>query len=241
MTEPSPLGESLAALTRFLVGDGTVDQTLDRIARLGVEAVPPADEVGITILVDGRVRTAVFTDAEVPEIDQAQYDTGAGPCLQAFREGITVRVDATRDDSRFLAFSAACVDHGILSTLSLPMVVSDESMGAFNLYSRTEHGFADDDERAAEQFASQAAVVIGNAHAYWDARQLGLHLDAAMRSRAVIEQAKGILMGAQRCSADHAFEIMVRASQRENVKLREIAARIVANVHDGGRGGPTAP
>ena len=230
MSEQSALAESLAALTRFLVGDGTVADTLDRIAHLGVAAVPPAEEVGITMLVDGKVKTAFFTDPEVVDIDRAQYSSGEGPCLQAFRDGVPYRIDATRDDTTFPAFSATCVEHGILSTLSLPMVAGREPLGAFNLYSRAEDAFSAQDEEAARQFASQAAIVVGNAAAYWDAHQLTLDLHAALRSRAVIEQAKGILMGAQRCTADEAFQVMVRASQRENVKLRDIAARIVANV-----------
>ena len=230
MSEQSALAESLAALTRFYVGDGSVADTLDRIAQLGSAAVAPADEVGITMLVDGKVRTAFFTDPEVVEIDQAQYASGEGPCLQAFRDGLTHRIDATRTDTTFPAFSATCVEHGILSTLSMPMVVNREPLGAFNLYSRGEDAFTAADEQAAGQFSGQAAIVVGNASAYWDAHQLTLDLNAALRSRAVIEQAKGILMGAQRCTADDAFEVMVRASQRENIKLRDIAARIVANV-----------
>ncbi len=230
MSEQSALAESLAALTRFFVGDGSVAETLDQIAHLGSVAVAPADEVGITMLVDGKVKTAFFTDPEVVEIDQAQYATGEGPCLQAFRDGVPYRIDATRTDTTFPAFSATCVQHGILSTLSMPMIVNQEPLGAFNLYSRLEDAFTALDEQAAGQFSSQAAIVVGNAAAYWDAHQLTLDLNAALRSRAVIEQAKGILMGAQRCTADEAFQLMVRASQRENVKLRDIAARIVANV-----------
>ena len=230
MSEQSALAESLAALARFYVGEGSVGDTLDRIAHLGVAAVAPAEEVGITMLVDGKVKTAFFTDPDVIEIDQAQYETGEGPCLQAFRDGVTYRIDATRTDTSFPAFSAACVEHGILSTLSMPMIVNREPLGAFNLYARGEDAFSALDEQAAGQFSSQAAIVVGNAAAYWDAHQLTLDLNAALRSRAVIEQAKGILMGAQRCSADEAFQVMVRASQRENIKLRDIAARIVANV-----------
>ena len=85
------------------------------------------------------------------------------------------------------------------------------------------------------QFAAHAAIVLANSQAYWDAHQLSEDLLQAMKSRATIEQAKGILMGAQRCSADEAFQILVRASQRENRKLREIADEIVAKTSDASR------
>ena len=108
-------------------------------------------------------------------------------------------------------------------------------MGALNFYARTPAASSDEDVQVGLQFATQAAIVLANSQAYWDAHQLGQDMAEAMKSRATIEQAKGILMGAQRCSADDAFQILVRASQRENRKLREMAAEIVARTADGGR------
>ncbi len=97
------------------------------------------------------------------------------------------------------------------------------------------NAFADAEVEVAAQFGVQAAVVLANAQAYWDAQQLSQNLSTAMQSRAVIEQAKGILMGIQRCSADEAFQILVRASQRENRKLREIAEELVSRSSQSGR------
>src|SRR4051794_4453418 len=88
-----PLSDALAALSRFLVGDGSVQETLKRVSDLTVEAVPGADLAGITMFVEGRRRTAVFTDALAPEVDQAQYDTGEGPCLDAFDQQRIFTID----------------------------------------------------------------------------------------------------------------------------------------------------
>jgi GAF domain-containing protein len=225
----SPLDESLAALSRFFVGDGTLEQTLLRVSELTIEAIPAADLVGLTMIVEGRKRTAVFTDEMAPEIDQAQYDTGEGPCLDAFAQQMIFRVESTREDGPWPAFRKAAAAHGIGSTLSLPMVIDKHGVGAMNLYSRRERGFVPEDDAIGEQFASQAAIVLANAHAYWDARELSERLGEAMRSRAVIEQAKGMLMAAQQCNEDEAFQLLVLASQRENIKLREIASRIVSS------------
>jgi GAF domain-containing protein len=105
--------------------------------------------------------------------------------------------------------------------------VDKAALGAMNLYSREERAFGCRDRTDAELFAAQAAIVLANSQAYWDAHQLSTGLAEAMRSRAVIEQAKGVLMGAEGVDEDEAFGILARASQRENVKLREIAQRIV--------------
>jgi GAF domain-containing protein len=234
----SPLTASLAALSRFFVGDGSVEQTLDRVARLTIDAVAPADLCGITMLVEGRQRTAVFTDETAPEVDQAQYDTGDGPCLAAFDTQQVMEIRSTTEPGPWPEFRHAAAEHGIHSTLSLPLVVDKAAVGALNLYARRPQAFGDTDRETAVLFASQAAIVLANAQAYWDARDLSAGLSEAMQHRAVIEQAKGILMGAQRCDEDTAFQLLVRASQRENLKLRDVACRIVDTATARGRPEP---
>jgi len=228
MSRESPLTESLVSLSRFLVSDSTMQETLHRVSELCVAAVPAAQFVGITMMVEGRARTAVFTDSTSPEIDQAQYDSGEGPCLEAFRQNRVTRIDDTTIDGPWPDFRVAASGRGIRSTLSLPLSTDRGPLGALNMYSPVERGFSPVDEQTAGQFAEHASVVLANADAYWDAHHLSQRLDQAMQARSTIEQAKGILMGAQRCGPDEAFQLLVRASQRENVKLRDIAARIVA-------------
>lgn len=234
MAPQDPLARSLSALSRFFVGDGTLHETLSRVAGYAEEAVPAAAMTGITMLVEGRARTAVFTDESAPEIDSAQYETGIGPCLDSFRHRKVFRIPDTTTDELWPPFSKAAAAHGIRSTMSIPMVANHEGVGAMNFYSKTPNGFSDDDVVVGSQFGAQAAIVLANAQAYWDAHQLSQNLTTAMQSRAVIEQAKGILMGAQRCSADEAFQILVRASQRENRKLREIADELVGRAERAG-------
>ena len=230
MSSDDSLARSLAALSNFFVGNGTLKETLDRVARVAQEAVPAADMAGLTMLVDGRARTAVFTDDDAPEIDSAQYQTGIGPCLDAFRYQEVFRIDDTAQDERWAPFSEAAAAHGVRSTVSLPLVANHEGLGALNFYSRSPAAFTDEDVEVGLRYAMQAAIVLANAQAYWDAFQLSQDLATAMRSRAVIEQAKGIMMGSQRCTADEAFQILVRVSQRENRKLRDIAEDLVARV-----------
>ncbi|HUR17943.1 MAG TPA: GAF and ANTAR domain-containing protein [Acidimicrobiales bacterium] len=224
--QPDHLAQSVAALSRFFVGDGTLAETLLRVAELSQQAVPGADFAGITMLVEGRPRTGIFTDEASPDLDATQYETGVGPCLDAFRHQTIYRIDSTEKDTTWPAFSEAASARGVKSTLSLPLVANHEGVGALNLYSRFEGAFSDEDEEVGMQFANQAGIVLANAQAYWDAHQLSQDLNEAMKSRAVIEQAKGILM-AQGRNADEAFQILVRASQRENIKLREVAAGLV--------------
>lgn len=224
---PEPLGDDVfGALTQFFVNDGTLGETLLQVSELACK-VAPADMAGITMLVDGRPSTGVFTDDAAPEIDQSQYETGKGPCLDAFREQRINRIDSTLDDKRWPAFARAAADHGILSTLSVPIIARDESLGALNLYSRSLSGFDGQSTARTETFARHAAIVLANAQVYWDSRQLSENLNQAMQSRATIDYAIGILMATGGRTPDDAFQVLVRASQRENRKLREIAEQIV--------------
>ena len=98
-----------------------------------------------------------------------------------------------------------------------------------NFYAKVVAGFDDECVMNASTFARQAGFVLANAQAYWDARTLNENLAAAMETRSTIEQAKGIIMAAQRVSADEAFATLIAQSQHENIKLRDIATRIVTN------------
>jgi GAF domain-containing protein len=240
----APLTESLAVLSRYFVGTGTLQETLQRVAELTEEAIGPADFVGITLPVEGRQRTAVFTDPASPEIDQAQYDSGDGPCLDAIRDQQVHPVEATSEEGPWPEFRGAASAHGIGSTLSLPLIVDDRVVGAMNLYARPERAFGDEDRDASLQFAAQAAIVLANAQAYRDAFELSARLGEAMKNRATIEQAKGILMGARGCTPEAAFEALVSAAQRDGTGIREMARRIVVDAtgrdpeDDGNGSGP---
>jgi len=227
MSDQPLLSQSVAALTQYFVGDATMGETLTRVSELTTVAVPQSEFVGITMMVDGRVGTYVFTHPTVPEIDRAQYDSGRGPCVDAFHTGNVFVIDSTLTDERWPEFCQVAREHDILSTLSLPMLLTAGPIGAMNLYAKTDRAFAPADVETGQQFAMQAAFVLANAQAYWDSRLLSENLEAAMESRSVIEQAKGVIMNAQAKTADEAFDVLVAQSQHENVKLRDIAKRIV--------------
>jgi GAF domain-containing protein len=220
-------GEAFLALTQFFVDEETLGDMLLRVSQLACQVVP-SDMAGITLLVEGRPRTGVFTDPEAPEIDEAQYSSGEGPCLQAFRTLGVYRIDKMSDEERWPEFVKTAAAHGIRSTLSVPVVARGEGLGALNLYSRSPANYDDRSARVVEEFARHAAIMLANAQVYWDARQLNENLRQAMHSRATIDHAVGIVMASGGRSADEAFQILVRASQRENRKLREIAEEIVA-------------
>jgi transcriptional regulator with GAF, ATPase, and Fis domain len=225
-----PLGAALSALAQFQITRFTVGETLQQVAEITLDAVPAAEVAGMTMLgEDGQPTTAIYTDEDSPEIDAAQYREGKGPCLEAWREKRVVRLDDVAElSSEYPGFVDACLEHSVVSTLSLPMVTGEVAIGALNLYARVPGGFDTDDEGLGLDLASAGAAVLENVSAYWTAFDLGTNLSEAMKTRAVIEQAKGMLMArSPQLTPDQAFDMLRAASQRENVKLRDIAQRLV--------------
>src|SRR3954447_1834095 len=154
MSDQVPLFEAaLAALTRYFVGNQTLGETLHQVAELTIQAVPVADHVGITLLVDAKLRTSVFTHPEMPEIDRAQYRTGEGPCVEAYRTGVVQTIESTLLPGAWQEFRDSAARHGVLSTLSLPLVVHGAPIGALNLYAHAENAFDQENRHVAELFA----------------------------------------------------------------------------------------
>ncbi|MEY2477894.1 MAG: hypothetical protein QOG87_3209 [Actinomycetota bacterium] len=219
--------KAFAALGAFLEGDLPLNQALDQLAHLACRAVPGCDMVGITLFDGETPITAIHTHPEPPKIDQAQYDAGRGPCLDAMRLGQVNRIDDTATDTTWPEFARAALDLGVRSTLGLPMRVGERSVGGFNMYSSTAEAFRGEAADVAALFAAQASLAVAGSLAYWHQRSLVQHLEEALKNRPVIEQAKGMIMAREGVTADEAFDVLRRASQRQNRKLRDIAVEIV--------------
>jgi GAF domain-containing protein len=224
-----PFEEAVAALSRYFVGKQTLGESLHQVTELMIQALPQTDHVGITMMVDGKLTTSVFTHPEVPEIDCAQYRTGNGPCIDAYRTGQSNTIPSTREPGQWQEFRDSASRHGVLSTMSLPLVTHEGPIGALNCYAEVERAYSAEDMEFGEMFASQAAFLLANAQAYWDARAMSENLEQAMSSRATIEQAKGIIMNSLRCGPETAMRMLVQQSQEQNVKVRELAEELVRN------------
>lgn len=225
-TNEDRLIEAIRQMASFSVVDNVLPEILTRVAVLANQTIGGSDFVGLTMSVHGRLQTPVFTDQRSPEIDSVQYETGIGPCVDTYRTGEISRIPSTADDVKWRPFSEACLTHGVRSTLSVPVKTGGETLGALNCYAQQERAFEGEAQTLGIAFADQAGIVIRNAKAYWEAKTLGEQLTQALESRVVIEQAKGLLMSTGMTS-NAAFEVLKKASQRENRKLQHIAADVV--------------
>jgi GAF domain-containing protein len=162
-------------------------------------------------------------------MDAVQYEIDDGPCLTCLRRGVPVAVPDIPSDERWPAFTRRGAQEGAGSSLSVPLVVHGKTVGALNLYCRAAHGLSEADRTRATEFAHHAAAVVALAAQRADHELREHHLENALRSRSLIDQAMGVLMGQAHVSAEEAFERLRRRSQHSNTKLRDVAATVVAD------------
>ena len=229
---PADVQRAYAELGRLML-DQPLGQFLHRVAELAAQTLPGVDGLSVTLVEDGRARSAAFTSSVAAMLDERQYENGFGPCLDAAASGGTVRVDVDRDDQVYPGFVQIARRQGVRSVASVGMPVPQRVVGALNMYSTAEEGIDDETLTLARTFASYAAVALANASLYGSTARLAEQLQEAMSSRAVIEQAKGILMAQMAVDDEAAFAHLSRTSQRTNTKLREMAADIVSRAQRG--------
>ena len=216
------------ALLHLLDERETLEESLERLVVTCRDAIPPATDASITLVLGGHRRTAAATSGRALRIDEWEYAADAGPCIDALRDGQEHYVGDHAEAAVYAGFDELLAEVGVGSTAGFPLVTGGEVVGALNVYADVPNAF---DEPAyleiARGVAAQASTAVHNLKVYDASRTLAEQLQQAMSSRAVIEQAKGILMAQTGCGADEAFARLRDASQRENAKLREIAQRIV--------------
>lgn len=224
--DPTAHGQFLALLAE----SSDLDAFLSEVASLAAHVVTPAPACGITVCRDGQAFTAATSDGLAVQVDEIQYGADQGPCLDALRSGVVVQVDDLARDTRWEQYRGHAIAHGVASSLSLPLVVKGEVVAALNLYSGKPAAFDGPQRRHVDAFAAQCAAALALALRQAQQERVQQQLGEAMASRSTIDQATGILMAQQRCTASKAFDLLRAASQHRNRKLRDVAADIIVNV-----------
>ena len=223
---PERVRAALDELSVLALDQQSTQTVLDRVVDLLRGVMPAGADVSMTVVVDGRPNTTAATGQRARELDDAQYRAGEGPCLEAAIGGQFVEIADGRTESRWPGYLPAMLARGARSQLAVPTPAVPRSVG-LNVYASEEHAFTDDDRRTALRFADVAAVALITVEALRESRELATNLRAAMESRSVIEQAKGILIERHKVTADQAFRMLTQASQHANRKVRDLAEQLV--------------
>jgi GAF domain-containing protein len=227
---PSPSPSATAELQELLLATEDITGFLDQLVALTVKVLPGDLFCGLTLRRDRGAMTVANSDTRASQVDEIQYGYDEGPCLHSLRTGEVAVVDDLAVDDRWGAYQMAALGHGVRSSLSLPLRADGQVIGALNIYATAPHVFGAAEQLVAGRFADEASRALALAVRIAERTEMSQHLQNALVSRAVIDQALGIVMGQNRCTADEAFELLRTISQNRNVKLRDVATEMITAV-----------
>jgi GAF domain-containing protein len=215
------------ALAQVVLGGRDLTEVLAEISGIARRALPASEASSITLVRGEKAFTAAFDGQLAMDADEMQYQRGYGPCLDAGRAAQVFLVEDMRTEQRWPDYARHAVERGVRSSLSIPLPFQTGTIGALNNYATRPGAFTERDVVLGQEVAEWVALAVGNAELAARAHgELG-HLRTAMVSRAVIEQAKGILMERHKVTEDQAFVMLSAASQHTNTKLRDVAEQLV--------------
>ena len=215
------LAERMAELARAAAPPRAVDDVLNDVTVTAKELIPGADTVGVLLVGGGGKFESLAGTSELPHtLDEIQMQFGEGPCVEAALDELILRTDDFRAEDRWPLYSAAAVDRGVLSGLSIKLYTADRTAGALNMFGFKARAFDADDEMIGTILAAHAAAAIL-------ASRDGEQLKSAMATRDRIGQAKGIIMERYGVDEVRAFEMLRQLSQDSNIKLTQVAQRVI--------------
>ncbi|GLP83620.1 hypothetical protein TUM20984_50400 [Mycobacterium antarcticum] len=222
-TSKFELGERMADLARTMRRDRSLESVLDEVTAAAVELIPGVDTAGILLIKRGGFESLSTTSDLPHQLDILQMTFDEGPCVQAALADTVVRTNDFRAEERWPKYSPAVVEIGVLSGLSFKLYTADRTAGALNLFGFQPNDWDVDAESIGSILAAHAAAAIV-------ATQEERQLNAALLSRDQIGQAKGIVMSRFGVDSVRAFEMLRQLSQESNVKLVDIAQRVIDTV-----------
>jgi hypothetical protein len=223
---PTRLAMVFADLAEQLYDADSFDDVLSRIADAAVSTIAGCRMASVTLLEPSGYQTAASTDPAATAVDQAQYQSQEGPCLDAVDAPMVYA--QSFPDERWPSLASRPTESGVQSALSYRLAAAssgtaDSGGGSLNSYGVIPYAFNDTAQEIGLILAAHASVAARAVNDRSTLQSLGRDLQQALLSRDVIGQAKGILMERLEITPEDAFDLLRRSSQHLNLKLREVA------------------
>jgi len=229
MVDPIDPTGAVAELYRAVSSDREITVVLQDVVTVTKRRIPGANDVSITLLRNENASTVAATGSLAVKLDELQYEQGYGPCLDAGRLNENQHIKDVSTEDRWSAYVSKARLDGLGSSLSLPLPVENYLVGALNIYSVTPNAFDTEAVTLGGALAAHITAALSYAEFAQGHRNRAAHLEQALDSQAIINQAKGIIMVQQKCSADDAFSMLRKLSMDNNIRLFELSASLVAS------------
>lgn len=220
------IGIELAAL---VVATSSLDELLVGIAGLTAEAASAVVSASVALTAPAWSGHAIAVDERAARLEALQRRDGVGPGPDALRAAHAIEASDLRTERRWPAFARDAAGAGVLAIRSVPMLVRDGApIGVLTVYGAAAAAFDDSDRRLADLIAGFATVAVTGTMRSYDDTALSARLRRALVSRSAIDQAIGVVMAEQACSAERALTVLRAAARERGTTLQVVAADVVA-------------
>jgi GAF domain-containing protein len=227
MDDQKPLLDVLTRFSRTLAGRYDVSDVLHELSD-AVAEVLDATGAGVSLGDDqGHLRFATATNELTTEVERVQQDSQQGPCHVAYTTNEALFVRDLSESTDWPQLSDAALRAGLVSVAGIPMAFDGQAVGSLDIYHAQIRDWTDPDLTAARVLADIATGYVVHASELDRARRVNEQLQAALESRVLIEQAKGLLAGERGITVDQAFAILRTHARGRNASIRSIAEAVV--------------
>jgi GAF domain-containing protein len=218
---------ALDELGRLRFGEMRVEEALEQIVKV-THTVFSVDGAGLMLAdADHHLRNVAASEDRMAHLEELQISYQEGPCITAFEDKVLVAAEDLASDPRWPLFTAAAVKRSVRAVLASPIPYNQDAVGVVAVLSQERHPWSAEAELALLAFTDLAALLIATVMMGEQRTLLATQLQSALNSRAVIEQAKGVLIGQQGLSAHAAYEKLRAQARAERRKLAVVAAELV--------------
>lgn len=227
-TRESDLSATLIELADTLVSDYELFEFLDVLLARSTRWL--GSQAGGVMLrdVDGQLQLLAWVGDRMDVVELFQLQRRQGPCHDSVVERRQVIEPDLAQTSRWPQFTEVAVREGYRSVAAFPLRLREQHIGAMNVFWREPRRAATDDISAVQAFADMATIGILHERAVQRAEELSEQLQSALRSRVLLEQAKGVLAERSGLDVDAAFRVLRGYSRNSNRRLRDVAAEVIA-------------
>jgi hypothetical protein len=224
---------ALQTASLLKLSTATEERALYQLAGLTADQVRGCSAATVGVWRAGELTAQASTHPDASWLTQVQLDHNRGPMLESLAGRAPVQCDDTLGDTRWPEYASAAVRLGVRCTVTL--CAGDEAVVVLSLLGLRPRAMTLEQLQVGELVAAFSAALVGAVADYRDSRLTNVQLQDAAEGRALVDQAKGILMHALNCSADEALARIRDVSQRSNLRATEVAARVI-DAHSGRAG-----
>jgi hypothetical protein len=206
--------------------EASAPRSLNQLVADAVRQVPACSGAAALLWRDDEPVALAASHPSLPELIEAEVSSGRGPALDALRDGEPAGCPDTLQEDRWPQYASAALRQGVRCSLSLAHR-SGAAAVCLSLFSARPRMLGPDSVAVAQRLLAFGTALVDVAADYGEARRAEYQLRDAAESRALVDQAKGVLIHALGCSADEAWQQMRQISQARNMRVTEVAARIV--------------